>query len=215
MTDRAPQPLPSGRRGLDPDEVLASQRTRLLDAMVWLATERGFDAVTIGDLTARARTAKRTFYAHFDDREGCFLAAYAQVDEAAFEVLLAGAVTQTEPLRRIEAGLGALLEHLAERPRDARLWLLESRAAGQRAVAARLQTEHRLAELYLALHAQIAHTLDPPVPMTRVRALGVVGALDLPMSTVLQEEGAGALPALAGELARAAYTLVYGTAPPS
>lgn len=215
MIEPSPKPLPSGRRGLDPDEVSRSQRERLIDAMQWLATEHGYDQVTIGDLTARARTAKRTFYVHFADREACFLAAYERVDEATHQAVLQGALSANEPLPRIEGALGALLAYLAAHPRAARIWLLDSRAAGAQAMAAHVRTQHRLADLYLALHAQIEATLDPPVPMSRTRALAVVGAIELPMASVLQEQGAEALPGLVGELSRAAYTLVYGAAPPA
>lgn len=181
--------------------------------MLWLSTEQGFDQVTIGEITARARTAKRTFYAHFADREACFLAAYERVDGAAFAALFQGASSAREPLPRIEAALGALLGYLAAHPREAQLWVLEAQRAGSRPAMARVQTMRRLAELYLALHAEIEATLDPPVPMARTRALAVAGALELPIAVTLADEGAAALPALAGELSRAAYTLVYGTSP--
>lgn len=215
MPEPAPQPLPSGRRGLDPETVATSQRTRLIDAMLWLSTEHGYDQVTIGDLTAHARTAKRTFYTHFDTREACFLAAYERIDAAAFDALLQGATSAHEPLPRIERALEGLLGYLAEHPREAQLWVLDSRGVGAEASARRVQTTYRFAELYLALHAAIAPTLDPPVPMGRVRALAVAGAIELPLAAVLQREGAQALPELVGELSRAAYTLVYGAAPGS
>ena len=151
MIEPAPKPLPSGRRGLDPEEVSRSQRQRLVDAMLWLSTEHGYEQVTIGDVTAHARTAKRTFYAHFPDREACYLAAYERVDAAAFEALARGAATQIEPLARIEAALAELLGYLAGHPREARLWVIDSRSAGRGPAEARVQTTHRLADLYLAL----------------------------------------------------------------
>lgn len=214
MPETTPQPLPSGRRGLDPALVAASQRERLLDALVALCAESGIESVKIGDLTARARTAKRTFYTQFDDLQDCFVAAYERVDQAVFTALAAGAAPHTAPFPRIAGAIDALLTYLADQPSAANLWVLESHAAGSVAAERRTRTMHAIADLYLALHAQVSDEWKPRTPMSRVRALAVVGAVDLPLSTMLRTEGASALPGMAAELSRAVYLLVYGTDPP-
>lgn len=214
MPGTTPQPLPSGRRGLDPEHVAASQRARLLDALVALTAETGISGVKIGDLTARARTAKRTFYAHFDSLDDCFLAAYDRIDQAAFTALADGAAPHEAPFPRILHALTALLDLLATHPSEARLWVLESHKAGPRVADRRTQSMHAFADLYIALHAQIDDRYGPREPMSRVRAFAVVGAIDLPISTVLQSDGAAALPGLAAELSRAVFLLVYGDEPP-
>lgn len=215
MPETTPQPLPSGRRGLDPEHVAASQRERLLDALVALCAESGIEAVKIGDITSRARTAKRTFYAHFTDLQDCFIAAYDRVNEAVFTALATGAAPYSAPFPRIAHALTALLDYLAEHPSSANLWVLQSHAAGPLPAERRTQTMHQLADLYLALHAQVRDEWKPRTPMSRVRAFAVVGAVDLPLSTVLRESGASALPGMAAELSRAVYLLVYGTDPPA
>ncbi len=214
MPETTPQPLPSGRRGLDPEVVAASQRARLLDALVALCAESGIESVKIGDLTARARTAKRTFYAHFDDLQQCFVEAYDRIDEAAFTAIGTGAAPHSAPFPRIAGAIESLLAYLAEHPSSANLWVLESHAAGPAAAERRMRTMRQLADLYLALHAQVSDEWKPRTPMSRVRALAVVGAVDLPATTVLRAEGAAALPGMAAELSRAVYLLVYGTDPP-
>jgi AcrR family transcriptional regulator len=47
------------------------QRTRrlLLDALLALVQQRGFDDVTVQDVIDRANVGRATFYAHFDDKE--------------------------------------------------------------------------------------------------------------------------------------------------
>lgn len=215
MSSRAPEPLPSGRTGLDPEFVAASQRERLLDALVELSFEHGFAAVKIGDLTARARTAKRTFYVHFDGLDDAFIAAYDRIDHATFDALAQGAAQHTEPYPRIRGALRGLLDHLASHPAAANLWALESMAAAPRVAKRRLQTMHAFADLYISLHAQIADALRPAVPMSRIRALSVVGAVDQPLTTTLRESGAAAIPALEPDLSRSIYLLVYGTEPPA
>ncbi len=210
MRHGAPEPLPPGRSGISPADVAASQRGRLLDAMTQLCFEVGYPAVRIADLATASRTAKRTFYAHFTDREDCFLAAYERVDAEAFDALARGAATAEDPLGRIEAALAELFAQLAGAPARAHLYVLASLAVGPRVTARRAETLEQLANLYIALHQQVLPSYSPSTPLSRLRALSVVGAVELPMVTTIREDGADALPPLAPELARTAYALVYG-----
>src|SRR5438105_1831196 len=68
--------LPSGRHGLTREAVVASQRSRLIDAMAQVVAERGYPATTVADVVERAGVSRRTFYEQFADKEACFLAAY-------------------------------------------------------------------------------------------------------------------------------------------
>src|SRR2546423_5503381 len=68
--------LPSGRHGLTREEVMASQRARLVDAMVHVVADKGYAATTVADVVERAGVSRRTFYEQFADKEACFLAAY-------------------------------------------------------------------------------------------------------------------------------------------
>jgi AcrR family transcriptional regulator len=47
--------------------------------MALAAAQRGFAKTRVADVIARAGVSRRTFYAHFMDRESCFVAAYAAV----------------------------------------------------------------------------------------------------------------------------------------
>ncbi|HEX9547981.1 MAG TPA: helix-turn-helix domain-containing protein, partial [Acidimicrobiales bacterium] len=79
--------LPRGPHRLTRDEVAASQRTRLMAAFTSLLAERGYAAVTIGDLAARAGVSRAAFYEHFADKQACLLAAYDH-----FAVMVAAAI---------------------------------------------------------------------------------------------------------------------------
>src|SRR5262245_38237045 len=54
------------RKDADP----RARRTRqmLCDALIDLVSERGFDAVTVGDIAARAGVNRATFYRHYQDK---------------------------------------------------------------------------------------------------------------------------------------------------
>src|SRR5215813_9466026 len=70
--------LPRGRSGLPADEVREAQRERLLRAVIAAVDTAGFRDVTVADIVRGARVSRAAFYAHFADKEDCFLAAARQ-----------------------------------------------------------------------------------------------------------------------------------------
>ncbi len=73
---------PRGRHRLPPEVIARSQRERLLEAAVRVVAEKGYGPTTVADLTREAGISRTTFYAMFDDKEGCFLAAYDGIVDA-------------------------------------------------------------------------------------------------------------------------------------
>ncbi|HLI39793.1 MAG TPA: helix-turn-helix domain-containing protein, partial [Streptosporangiaceae bacterium] len=67
--------LPRGRSRLPAPTVRASQRERLLRAVIAAVAEAGYASVTVADIVRRARVSRAAFYAHFTDKEDCFLSA--------------------------------------------------------------------------------------------------------------------------------------------
>ena len=72
----ADPPLPRGRHAAPREVVWESQRGRLLAAMAEVVASKGYGAVAVRDVIARAGVSRKTFYEHFDNKEECFLAAY-------------------------------------------------------------------------------------------------------------------------------------------
>jgi AcrR family transcriptional regulator len=139
-TDR---PLPRGPHHLAREEVLASQRGRMLDAIAQVVAEKSYGAATVADVIARAGVSRKTFYEHFRDKEDCFLAAY----ETGVEVLLA-TMREADPggddlLERVRARVRAYLQTLEAEPGFARTFVIEVGAAGPRALARRHEVVQR------------------------------------------------------------------------
>jgi AcrR family transcriptional regulator len=128
--------LPRGPHRLAREEVLASQRGRLLDAMAEVVAERGYGAATVAHVIEHAGVSRKTFYEHFRDKEHCFLAAY----DTGVEVLMATMRVSNDPI-------GAYLETLAAEPAFARTFLIEIGAAGPRAIARRREVHDAFAAL--------------------------------------------------------------------
>jgi AcrR family transcriptional regulator len=57
------------------DRRVSRTRRQLKEALFALIHERGYDAVTIEDITQRADLGRTTFYLHYRDKEGLLLAA--------------------------------------------------------------------------------------------------------------------------------------------
>ena len=121
---------PRGRHRLPPEVIARSQRERLLEATIRVVAAKGYAATTVADLTREAGISRTTFYAMFDDKEGCFLAAYDGIVDGLVRRVAAAYESEGEWPQRARAGLAALLGALAEEPEVARLALVDVGSAG-------------------------------------------------------------------------------------
>jgi AcrR family transcriptional regulator len=189
--------LPAGRHSLTREVVLASQRGRVLDAMAQAVAQHGYGETTVAHVVALAGVSRKTFYQHFTDKEGCFLALY---DTGIAYVL--GRIAQTldepaerdplarvaDPLARVAVGLRAFLAVLAEEPDFSRAIILEVHAAGAEALRRRRATLEEFARRYEDINGQ-ARAQDPSIPvLSHDIALALVGAI-LELVTIRIEDG--------------------------
>jgi AcrR family transcriptional regulator len=195
--------LPRGRSRLPLPAVRASQRERLLRSVIAAVSESGYMAVTVADIVRRARVSRAAFYAHFADKEDCFLTATA----AGRELMIAQVVSATRALppgardeEVLRAACRAYLAFLAGEPAFARVFYIHMPAAGQRAVG-RLDAAVRLfADLNARWHqrAREHHPEWPPVPADAYLALA--GATDELVRSMVRADRTEALPELAETL---------------
>ncbi|MDX2163718.1 MAG: TetR/AcrR family transcriptional regulator [bacterium] len=62
--------VPQRRRTANPDDPRVRRTLKLLgDTLIALIEEKGYDAVTIQDITDRAQVSRTTFYLHFRDKD--------------------------------------------------------------------------------------------------------------------------------------------------
>src|SRR6202167_4020469 len=129
--------LPRGRSRLPLPAVRASQRERLLRSVIAAVSESGYLAVTVADIVRRARVSRAAFYAHFADKEDCFLAATAE----GRDLMIAQIVSATRALPAdacdeevLRVACRAFLAFLAGEPAFARVFYIHMPTAGPRAV---------------------------------------------------------------------------------
>jgi AcrR family transcriptional regulator len=129
-------PLPGGHHGLSREQVVESQRERLLAAIVTVVAAQGYRAATVSSICKEASVSSKTFYGFFDDKEGAFLAAFEAVI-AHIEDGLAGAVDAHEddwPAQTV-AVLTELTGFFSAEPELARFCLLEPASATHEIIA--------------------------------------------------------------------------------
>ena len=101
------------------------QRAKLLDAMVRVVAEKGYEVATVADAVKLARVSRGTFYELFESKEACLAAAYRLgLDVLAKRV--GEAVRDARGWREeLRLGLRAYLKTFDEEPLFARVYLLE------------------------------------------------------------------------------------------
>jgi AcrR family transcriptional regulator len=139
---------PRGRHRLPREVVTRSQRERLLGAAVRVVAEKGYGAMTIGDLTREAGVSRTTFYELFEGKEQCFLAAYDSAVEALVRRVTGAYEEAGDWPERAAAGLAALLTALAGEPGLARLSLVDVGNAGPAAQRRYRAAVQRLTPLF-------------------------------------------------------------------
>jgi AcrR family transcriptional regulator len=165
------------RSGLSREEVLANQRHRIFDALAHALAYHGYEDTKITDIVELAGLSRATFYEHFQGKEACFAAAYADGIERLTVAVEAAAGGENDWPERVSAGLGAGLEFLAASPPLAHLLLVESLAAAR---PARLEHERSLTRLSEALRptaAEFPTGEAVPAETARLLAGGLVSHL--------------------------------------
>jgi AcrR family transcriptional regulator len=155
-------PLPPGRHKIPRSEVRASQRERILRAMLEEVGAHGYAGTTVPSVIAAARVSRNAFYALFKDKLDCFLALCNEEAVGLFDASLAAA---GEPAWRsaVRRGVEAYLKWWQERPAFSRAYFTEMPAAGPAAVEQRERQSDPYRQMFAALGAR-ARVEEPDLP---------------------------------------------------
>jgi AcrR family transcriptional regulator len=205
--------LPPGP-GTPRKEVLANQRERFFGAMVASVSARGYRATTVGDLAEISGVSSGTFYEHFPDKQGCFLATLEAIIEAAIGyaarqagervgdpapggVTLPGETGGGDSWEaRANQGLRAFAEMIVAQPAAARLALVEAYTAGPEAL---VPLEQAMAG-FEWLTRQVIEQSPQRAGMPEEMVMALMGAQQEIARNRLREGREGELPGLTEEL---------------
>ncbi len=184
----APRPRRRSARG----PLRASQRERLIEAIVELAGSLGSQSLSVAQISARAGVSSATFYEHFEDREQCLLAAYRELSELTV-ARMTSSLRGGDFVVAARPAFAQLLQMLSDDPEAGRVMFVEALAGGPRVRAQRervLQGIVRTAEALLEGAPRDGITLDLP-------GRAVLGAVRHVISRHLRTNSEDKLPALA------------------
>lgn len=151
-------------------------RERLLEAILLVSGEQGYEEITVKDVIERAQTSRATFYKHFKDKEDCFSQAYEEVSEWLYRRVLFLAQRQPTWREGLRLALAELLEFCANQPETAKSLFIEAHAAGGKALAQHDRLMEQFAGVIDGARAETRSRTSPP-PTTAAFMVGAIESL--------------------------------------
>jgi AcrR family transcriptional regulator len=158
---RPPSAPPRGRPDLSSAEIARHQRERLVYATAEVASEKGFTAATIADITATAGVDRRVFYTHFHDKQQAFLAAHELGFQQTMAVCASAFFSSESWPDRIWEGLRAGAHFDATHPVVAHIGYVEAHAVGSPAIQ---RVDDSRAAFNIFVQEGYRYTSNPPSP---------------------------------------------------
>jgi TetR/AcrR family transcriptional regulator len=193
------------RPGGSGDAVFEHQRGRIHAATIDLVDEVGYRSLTLTGIARAAGVSNRTFYDNFNDKGDCFLATYDLIVRHAAREVLAARQKASGRHPKMRAGFQALAREVAEKPKAARLALIEAYAC-----PSALERMRHTRGLFEALVADSFNQDGGNLPPLIIKSI-VAGATRIARARLLAAEE-GRLPDDAEELMRWALSLQSRTA---
>jgi AcrR family transcriptional regulator len=94
----------------------AGHRDRLIAALAVSIREKGYRDTTVADVVRLARTSRRNFYEHFDDRDGCFLALFDATNQAMLEQIAAAVDAERALDEQVDCAVEAYIANVTAQP---------------------------------------------------------------------------------------------------
>jgi AcrR family transcriptional regulator len=152
------QSLPSALRTVRHN---STRHERLLEAVVAIVSEHGYENVTVTQLVSRAEVSRASFYEHFTSKEACFLVALADVERSVLDAVVRGIEAQPRQIAAV-AAMAALAAFAQAHPTHAGLLMNATMAAGPRALDARDRGVDAIARLVDDGHRRVHANTQAP-----------------------------------------------------
>jgi AcrR family transcriptional regulator len=156
-----------------------SHRERLIAAMASSIAEKGYRDTTVADVVRIARTSRRNFYQHFEDRDACFLALFDATNDAMMSEV-ADAVHFDQTLEeQVDAAVDAYIDNVSRRPALYASFVRELPGLGQAGAERGLATLERFADMMVSL-VDSGRAIQPDIgarPLSMDTAIIIAGGL--------------------------------------
>jgi AcrR family transcriptional regulator len=169
-----------GGRAADAEPVeAAGHRQRLIAAMAASIIEKGYRDTTVADVVRLARTSRRSFYEHFEDRDACFLALFDATNDAMMEEIAAAVHPDQTLDRQVDSAMDAYIDNVAKQPDLYASFVRELPGLGRPGAERGLATLERFAAMLVGL-VDSSRAMQPEIgarPLTMDTAIIIVGGL--------------------------------------
>lgn len=154
-------------------------RDRLINGIAESIEAKGYRETTVADIVRIARTSRRTFYEHFEDRDACYLALFDAVNDETMEQI-AAAVHPDDPIeQQVDSALDAYIDSITAHPALYRSFVRELPGLGRAGADRQLAVIERFAQLLVGL-VETGRRVQPELvarPLTMDTAIMIVGGL--------------------------------------
>lgn len=167
-------------------------RARLLDGLAAALAERPYAEVTVAEVVRRARTSRRTFYEHFEDKQDCLVALLRDSHERTVAAIAAAVDPHASWPAQIRQAIEAWLRASVAEPHVTLSWIRVVPSLGEGAADLMRETMASFGDLIHRLSdtPELAATgVHPPSRPVTTMLLG--GLRELIATTV--EDGADVL----------------------
>jgi AcrR family transcriptional regulator len=195
-----PRLLPSGRRSVDLKIVSASQRVRLLEAVIACAAARGYAEVTITDVARRAGVSRNTFYEHFPNKDECFLESYREHTEMLVQRIGLAAAGESRWDGVLWSGLRELLGIYVAHPAVAEVASIIALSADPRVLDERDKGIARFVPVYRGIHEMMRAVDSSIAPVSDAQIWYAIGGSTEQIRMAVRSNGTEHLLDLAPEM---------------
>ncbi len=154
-------------------------RDRLISAMAASIQEKGYRDTTVADVVRLARTSRRNFYEHFEDRDACFLALFDATNQAMLQQIAHAAKPDASVETQVDNAVDAYISYVTAEPSLYASFVREMPGLGASGAQRGQLTLERFAEMLVELVADTRRA-QPGVtarPLDMDTAIMIVGGL--------------------------------------
>jgi AcrR family transcriptional regulator len=155
----------------------AGHRERLLDAMAESIRVHGYRGTTVADVVRRARTSRRTFYQHFEDREACFLELFDVSNEMLGLRISEALRVDASWEEQVDQAVSVYIDEVAAEPALTIAFTRELTALGDVGTLRQRNEIDRFSHLLIALVEMVNAPKPQVVPMQMATAIMITGGL--------------------------------------
>ena len=207
-------PSPSIDPPVRPRAAEGDARTRLLDGLASVLTDKPYADVTVADVVARAHVSKRTFYEQFPSKEACLLMLGERLGDEVLALVAATYRHESEWVDQLRNVTEVYLGCMASQPSVLRALYIDLPTLGPQGLALRRRVTDRFAE-FLILQVEQFRLIEPRKrPLTPLMASAVVGGVNELILRAIEEDRTADLPALTPTLTEFIQAVVESLNPP-